>query len=48
MDKSGLKQWAVGANLRKKDNMHGLVGAKNRGRGRPLKDKTGNKWISRC
>ena len=34
-------------NLRKKENMNGLVGAKNRGRGRPLKEKRENKWIGR-
>ena len=26
-------------NLREKENMNGLIGAKNRGRGRPLKEK---------
>ena len=33
---------------KEKKNMHGLEGAKNRGRGRPLKEKIENKWISRC
>ena len=31
----GLKQMARQANLRKKEKTNGLVGAKNRGRGRP-------------
>ena len=30
-----------------KENMNGLVGAKNRGLGRPFKEKRENKWISR-
>ena len=32
-------------NLREK-NINGLVGAENRGRGRPLKEKREKKWIS--
>ena len=32
---------------KEKINMNGLVGTENRGRGRPLKEKRENKWISR-
>ena len=32
---------------KKKENMNGLVGAKNRELGWPLKEKRENKWISR-
>ena len=34
-------------NLREKENMNGLVGAKNRGAGQAIQGKKENKWISR-